>query len=95
MSDSSVTFVGPLPHDQLPHYYAACDVYATCSRWESYNLPIAEAQACGKPVVAFNLGSHPEIVNASGILVEAENVDKFAQACIEKLKSLRAIKPST
>lgn len=70
---------------ELPYYYAASDLYATASLWEGFNLPAAEAQACGKKVVAFDVCSHPEIVK-NGILVKKENLDEFANAAIKLLK---------
>ena len=89
MSDDSVIFVTFVPHDFLPLYYAACDIYASCSRWETYNLPLVEAQACGKPVVAFNLGPHPEVVkdNATGLLVPPGDTSALAEAIIKLLKN--------
>jgi len=89
MSDSGVIFVDYVSNRDLPSYFAACDIYATCSLWETFNRPLAEAQACGKPVVAFNIGAHHEVINESGILVEQGNIEKFAQACIEKLNQVR------
>jgi len=91
ITDDSVIFANFLSHEFLPFYYAACDVYATCSLWESFNIPVIEAQACGKPVVAFDMGPHPEVINKNGILVEIGNIEKFAQACVEKLKQVRGI----
>ena len=89
MSDGSVIFVGYISEEDKPAYFAMCDIYANCSPWESFNVPIAEAQACGKPVVAFDIGPHPEVVDKNGILVEFGNTEKFAQACIKKLKEVR------
>lgn len=88
MTDDSVIFAGFVPDEELPSYYAACDVYATCSLWETFNLPIAEAQACGKPVIAFDVGPHPEVIDNEGILVERENIDKFAEACVMKIRQI-------
>ena len=48
-------------------------------------MPAAEAQACGKKVVAFGIGSHPETVK-NGILVEKGNIKKFAEAVIKSLR---------
>lgn len=84
-AEKDVIFTGFIDDKELPYYYAACDVYVTASLWEGFNLPAAEAQACGKKVVAFNLGSHPEIVK-NGILVEKENIEEFAKAVIKLLK---------
>jgi len=57
--------------------------------WESYNLPIMEAQLCGKPVVAFEIGPHREVISNNGILVEEGNIEKFSAACVKKLKQAR------
>lgn len=84
-ADKDVIFTGFVDDDELPSYYAACDLYVTCSQWEGFNLPAAEAQACGKKVVAFDLGSHPEVVK-DGILVKNNDIRGFAEAAIKLLK---------
>lgn len=89
MSDNLVIFAGHVPHDEMPYYYATCDIYATCSPWETFNLPVVEAQLCGKPVVAFDVAAFKETVDENGVLVETGNIEEFAQACIEKLAQIR------
>ena len=87
--ENEIIFTGFVPDDELPEYYAAANVYATCSMWEGFDLPAVEAQACGKPVIAFNLCSHQEVIK-SGILVEANNTTKFSSSIVrlyEKIKS--------
>lgn len=71
---------------ELPFYYAASDLYITASLWEGFNLPAAEAQACGKKVVAFNVCAHPEIVK-NGILVKKDDIKGFANAVMRLLRS--------
>jgi len=83
-ADKEVIFTGFVGDNDLPHYYAACDLYVTCSQWEGFNLPAAEAQACGKKVVAFDIGSHREIVK-KGILVKKNDINAFAEAAIKVL----------
>ena len=86
MCDSSVIFTGYIPDEELPYYYAACDVYATASLWEGFDLPAVEAQACGKPVVAFDIGSHSEVINPkNGRLVPPNDTKALANAIIEYL----------
>jgi len=85
MSNESVIFAGYIPHEELPYYYAACDVYATCSLSESFNLPVVEAQRCGTPVVAFDIGSHREVVE-NGVLVKEEAVEEFAREIVNMIK---------
>lgn len=89
ISNSSVMFMGYVADRELPHLYGACDVYSTASLWESFDLPLVEAQACGKPVVAFDLGSHREVVNdgVTGLLVQPRDCDALARAIIRILKN--------
>ena len=84
MANENVIFKEFVTDKELPYYYAACDLYATASLWEGFNLPAAEAQACGKKVIAFNIGSHPEIVK-NGALVEKNNIRQFAEEAIKIL----------
>jgi 1,2-diacylglycerol 3-alpha-glucosyltransferase len=88
MSDTSVIFTGDVSDEDLPCYYAACNVYATATLWEGFDLPVAEAQVCGKPVVAFDIGPHPEVVKdkEAGILVPYKNTQALADAISEILK---------
>ena len=81
----NVIFKENIKDEELPNYYAACDLYVTASLWEGFNLPIAEAQACGKKVVAFDVCSHPEVVK-NGILVKKDDIDGFTDAIIKLLK---------
>jgi len=90
IGDDAVVFAGFVSHESLPFYYAACDVYASCSRWEAHNLPVLEAQACGKPVVTFDIESFREEVGDAGTLVEVGNVQQFAEACVERLNQERS-----
>lgn len=80
LATDATKFLGFIPDEQLPEYYAAATVYATASLWEGFDLPIAEAQACGKRVVAFDVGSHREVINQNGILVPSGDIAGFSKA---------------
>lgn len=84
-ANKNVIFKEFVNDEELPYYYAACDLYVTASLWEGFNLPIAEAQACGKRVVAFDVCSHPEIVK-NGVLIKKDDIEGFANAIIKLLK---------
>jgi glycosyltransferase involved in cell wall biosynthesis len=63
-----------LPAEELPRALAAADLYLSTSRWEGFDLPLAEAQFQGTPAVAFDAGAHGEVVahGESGLLVERD-----------------------
>ncbi len=60
-----------IPTEVLKLCFASCDVYCSASKWEGFNLPLVAAQANGKPVIAFNVGAHYEVVadKRTGFLV--------------------------
>lgn len=57
-----------LPRSVLAALYNAADVYVTSSA-EGFGLTIAEALACGIPVVGLDYSAVPEVVGPAGILV--------------------------
>lgn len=64
--EDHVSLVGRVyDREELPYYYASCDVYVTASRCEVFGMPLLEAMACGKPVVASSIPSHVEIISKS------------------------------
>ena len=84
-------FTGFVPDEELPHYYRACDLYTTASLWEGFDIPVVEAQMCDKRVVAFDVGSHPEVVK-NGILVKKGDVKAFAEAVIKILTKTKKMR---
>ena len=72
-----------LPKEKMALVYSACDLYATATKWEGFDLPLAEAQFFGKPVVAYNIGPHPELCKngKSGFLVNSK--EEFVRRIIE------------
>ncbi|MBF0661480.1 glycosyltransferase [Rhodococcus sp. (in: high G+C Gram-positive bacteria)] len=77
-----VEYLGHLPRTELAARvgHSAAVLITPC--WdEPYGLVVAEALACGTPVVAFARGGIPEIVDSgSGVLVPAGDTDAMAAA---------------
>ena len=63
-------------------YYQAADVYALPALAESFGKTVAEAMACGTPVVATAVGGIPEQITdgGSGRLVPMSDVVAMAEA---------------
>ncbi|MFH0810550.1 MAG: glycosyltransferase family 1 protein [Pseudomonadota bacterium] len=80
----AVLFSGYVPHERLPAYYRQARCLVLASHYEGFGLPLAEAMACGTPVVAANTGSMPEVVGQGGLLVDPTDEAALAQA-IERL----------
>jgi glycosyltransferase involved in cell wall biosynthesis len=68
--------------DQIRNIYARCDVWATASKSEGFNLPAMEAMACRTPVVSTRTGWPEEAVKSgwNGVLVDVDDVSALAGA---------------
>lgn len=72
--------------EKIVALYQAADIYVHPARAENLPISIAEAMACGLPVVATKAGGIPEMIDdgVSGVLVEPEMPADLAMA-IESL----------
>ncbi|HZT01117.1 MAG TPA: glycosyltransferase family 4 protein [Steroidobacteraceae bacterium] len=78
-----VRFRGTVPQPELIRAYRAADLLVLPSIWqESYGLPVAEAMACGVPVLASASGGVPELIEegVSGKLVPRLDTEALARA---------------
>jgi D-inositol-3-phosphate glycosyltransferase len=67
--NAQVRFVQPVPRRELADWYRAADLVTVPSHSESFGLVAVEAQACGTPVVAADVGGLPTAVGEAGVLV--------------------------
>lgn len=65
--------------DNVEKYIPAFDIAVLPSKWEGFGLVIVEYMACGKPVVASNVGGIADIIEdgKNGFLCEAGNEIEF------------------
>ncbi len=77
-----VHFAGEQPHDRIPLWMNCADLFCLPSLNEGWPTVLFEALACGKPVVATNVGGIPEAINDAryGILVDPNQPQQLAQA---------------
>jgi len=73
--ESRVFQLGTVDSETLTSLYNACQVLAQPSWAEGFGLPVAEAMACGLPVVSSAGGSLAEVVGDAGVLVELDQSD--------------------
>lgn len=80
---------------ELAEIYTAADVFVNPSREENYPTVNMEAIACGTPVITFNTGGSPEIIDRdTGIVVESNDVvgmkNAIELACEKKMFSVES-----
>ncbi len=90
---SRVTFTGRIPLPELVERYRRTTALVLPSLFEGFGLPVAEAMACGTPVVAARAGSLPEVVGEDeqgGMLVPPGDAKALAES-IHKIMSRPAL----
>jgi glycosyltransferase involved in cell wall biosynthesis len=60
--DHKITFLGQIPNDRLPDYYAAADIFIAPSLAEGQGVILLEAMASHTPVIATATGGIPEVI---------------------------------
>lgn len=73
--------------DNMLKFYHAIDVFCMPSRQEGLPLALLEAQACGKPVIASDVGGIPDLICPhSGHLIPPEQPAQLGQSLLQKLQ---------
>jgi len=92
--DQEITFYDSMRQKQLVDFFRGSDVLISPSRKEGFGLVVAEAIACGTPVLATRSGGPEEIVNPDcGILVDADSADSLSTGLESILKNLHRFHP--
>jgi glycosyltransferase involved in cell wall biosynthesis len=80
--DNIVSFLGSVPHADVPAVMSAADLFVTTSDITNMALPTCEALICGVPVVAYDVGDTAKVVipDDTGVLVEDGNPNRLADA---------------
>ena len=79
--ETNCKFYGDIPRDKIPEFYSRLDIFVLASRYETFGIVLIEAMACGIPVIATKCGGPQEIITqATGILVEKENIGELTTA---------------
>jgi glycosyltransferase involved in cell wall biosynthesis len=78
-----ITYVGELGHwgKEKMDLFSKAKAYLYPIQWEEpFGITMAEAMACGTPVVTFNRGSAPEVVDHEKTGFVVETMDEFIES---------------
>jgi glycosyltransferase involved in cell wall biosynthesis len=80
-------FLDNIPDTQLPAIYHLADLFVLPSIQEGQGIVLLEAQACGKPVVAFDVGGVNEAMQTgkTGFLAKRGNTEELADMIVKLL----------
>lgn len=81
-----VIFTGYVPEEDLLALYNVCKLFVFPSWHEGFGLPVLEAMACGRAVIAANSSSLPEVIGREDILFDPYSDSSISQA-IERILS--------
>jgi glycosyltransferase involved in cell wall biosynthesis len=85
-----VRFVGGQPLAECARYFNLCDVFVDPTlRTDGYDLTIAEAMACAKPVIVSDVGANSTLIDAAtmrdGILIRRGDQDDLTRELLRVL----------
>lgn len=78
-SDEEVKVIGFVDDKDLPSIYTAAEIFLSPSLDEGFGLPIAEAMACGLPVVTSDIPSSHEIAGSAALYADPENINDISE----------------
>ena len=80
--------------NNVQKYFLQCSAFVLPSRWEGMPMVMLEALEMGVPIIAYDIPVVKEIIKngQEGVIVEKENIEKYANALKEYVKDDEKIK---
>ena len=85
LKKADVCFTGFVSEEDLITLYNACKLFVFPSLHEGFGLPALEAMSCGKPVIASNTSSLPEVIGNPDALFDPYRIDTITAKMEEAL----------
>ena len=87
--ENFVIFLGKQDQQILPYYYSAAEMVVMPSHYESFGMVALEAMACGKPVIASQVGGLAFLVRdgETGFVIPGNDVEKLAGRLTDLIKN--------
>jgi D-inositol-3-phosphate glycosyltransferase len=80
--ENDVMIIPPVKRDVLPSYIMASDCVVVPSLTEGFGFAVAESCALGKPVIASEVKSIPEVISGKYVLVKPRDPGDIARAVV-------------
>lgn len=93
--ESKINFTGMIQKEQVTKEMLKSDLYVMTSKTECFPMVLLEAEACGLPIVAFDVPVGPrEIIknNVNGYLISNKNINQMAENIINLLSNKDKLK---
>jgi len=92
--EDNVIFTGKIKDEDLPQYFAACDVFVlpSISMAEGFGMVSLEAMATGKPVIGSNIGGIPFVLDKVGLLTKPRDVKSLSKTILKILNNEKLAK---
>jgi glycosyltransferase involved in cell wall biosynthesis len=84
---NGVRYLGYVSERDLPALTAEAEAFVFPSFYEGFGFPVAQAMACGVPVVTSNVSSLREVAGEGGLLVDPRSPAEIASALARLLES--------
>lgn len=89
-----ITFTGKLIGEDLVNEIQKSDALIMFSNYETFCLTVAEALACGKPVITSRAGGLTDLINEDlGISIESKNEKQLCEAMLTFLQQRKKYNP--
>lgn len=75
-----------------PHFFKMCDVIVNPSLSEGFGFMLANASACGVPIVATNCGANQDRINGKNGILTGTKPEQIAQGIVKILSNERRAK---
>src|SRR5579859_6595867 len=83
--ETEVLFPGFVTDAEQTLWYRAASAFVYPSLYEGFGIPVAEALACGVPVVTSTISSLPEAGAGIALCVDPHDVEALTEACYQAL----------